>query len=150
MMAITRNVRAQWSMVTPPCFGLPFAHKGSRSSGENVRACRKVPWEPGAFRCRARAPSEHKTSVANPKFAIPRANSASEFRIQSHTSNLLILVWFSNLKFLSADAILILGTSIPHTSAWEEPGKGDNIPGKNHMLAGQSPLQPSTRYLDRS
>src|SRR5258706_10470128 len=54
-------------------------------------------------------------SAANPKFAIPRGNSASEFRIQSHTSNLLILVWFSNLKFLSADAIVILGTSnSPH------------------------------------
>src|SRR5882724_13612586 len=34
------------------------------------------------------------SSVANPKFAIPRGNSESEFRIQSHTSNLLILVWF--------------------------------------------------------
>src|SRR5260221_3359087 len=49
-------------------------------------------------------------SVANPKFAIPRGSSAIEFRIQSHTSNLLILVWFSNLKFLNADAMLILGT----------------------------------------
>ena len=31
-----------------------------------------------------------RTSVANPKFAMPWSNSASEFRIQSHTSNLLI------------------------------------------------------------
>src|SRR5712675_101015 len=30
--------------------------------------------------------------VAKPKSAIPRGNSASDFRIQSHTSNLLILV----------------------------------------------------------
>src|SRR5260370_35977185 len=60
-----------------------------------------------------------RSSVANPKFAIPRGNSASEFRIQSHTSNLLILVWFSNLKFLNADAIVILGTSnSPH---WPMP-----------------------------
>src|SRR6267154_2604026 len=35
-----------------------------------------------------------RTSVTNPKFAIPGGSSASEFRIQSHTSNLLNLVWF--------------------------------------------------------
>ena len=35
-----------------------------------------------------------RTSVTNPKFAIPAGSSASEFRIQSHTSNLLNLVWF--------------------------------------------------------
>jgi len=31
----------------------------------------------------------------------------------SHTSNLLNLVWFSDLKFLTADAMEILGTSNP-------------------------------------
>jgi len=36
-----------------------------------------------------------------------------EFRIQSHTSNLLNLVWFSDLKFLNVDAMEILGTSNP-------------------------------------
>jgi hypothetical protein len=42
-------------------------------------------------------------------------NAPGEFRIQSHTSILLNLVWFSNLKFLKANAIQILGTSNPHT-----------------------------------
>ncbi len=55
----------------------------------------------------------YQTSVANPKFAISRGSSASEFRIQSHTSNLLILVWFSDLKFLNVDAMQISGTSNP-------------------------------------
>src|SRR3954468_12460964 len=35
--------------------------------------------------------------------------------MQSHTGNLSALVWFSNLKFLNADAMLILETSnSPH------------------------------------
>src|SRR6476661_5985932 len=38
---------------------------------------------------------------------------SGEFRIQSHTSNLLNLVWSSDLKFLSVDAMGILGTSNP-------------------------------------
>ena len=55
------------------------------------------------------------SSVADPKFAMPWSNTPSEFRIRSHTTNLLILVRFSNLKFLNADAMLIPGTSnSPH------------------------------------
>jgi hypothetical protein len=58
---------------------------------------------------------EYQPSVANPKFAKPWSSLASEFRIQSHTGNLLILVWFSNLNFLNADAMVIPGTSnSPH------------------------------------
>jgi hypothetical protein len=42
-------------------------------------------------------------------------NALGEFRIQSHTSNLLNLVWFSDLKFPNANAMEILGTSnSPH------------------------------------
>src|SRR5712675_1758391 len=40
-------------------------------------------------------------------------NTPGEFRIQSHTSNLLNLVWFSDLKFLNVNAMKILGTSNP-------------------------------------
>jgi hypothetical protein len=40
-------------------------------------------------------------------------NAPGEFRIQSHTSNLLNLVWFSDLKFLNVNATKILGTSNP-------------------------------------
>jgi len=40
-------------------------------------------------------------------------NALGEFRVQSHTSNLLNLVWFSDLKFLSVDAMEILRTSNP-------------------------------------
>src|SRR5258705_1343536 len=47
-------------------------------------------------------------------------NTPGEFRIQRHTSNLLNLVWFSDLKFLNVNATMILGTSNPpheHCSA---------------------------------
>ena len=37
----------------------------------------------------------------------------SEFRIQCHTSNVLYLVWYSDLKFLNADAAKMTGTSNP-------------------------------------
>jgi hypothetical protein len=40
-------------------------------------------------------------------------NTPGEFRIQSHTSNLLNQVRFSDLKFLILDAMEILGTSNP-------------------------------------
>ena len=63
----------------------------------------------------AQVPRRQHTSLANPKFAIPLSNSPSEFRIQSYASNLLILVWFSNLKFLNEGAMMIPGTSnSPH------------------------------------
>src|SRR4029077_18903513 len=39
--------------------------------------------------------------------------SPGEFRIQGHTSNLLNLVWFSNLKFLNVNAMKIVGTANP-------------------------------------
>jgi hypothetical protein len=45
------------------------------------------------------------TSVANPKFRKCLGNTPGEFRIRSHTSNLLNLVWFADLKFLNANAI---------------------------------------------
>ena len=53
------------------------------------------------------------TSVANPKFVSPWSEARIEFRIQSHTSNLLNLVWFTDLKFLNADAMEMTGTSNP-------------------------------------
>ena len=36
-----------------------------------------------------------------------------EFRFQSHTSNILNLVWFTDLKFLNVDAMQMIGTSNP-------------------------------------
>ena len=71
----------------------------------------------------AQVPRRHRTSVANPKFAIPWSNSPSEFRIQSHASNLLILVRFSNLKFLNAGAMLIPG-NFKFTALAEETRTG--------------------------
>src|SRR4029077_11436287 len=53
------------------------------------------------------------TSVANPKFVLFWSEAQIEFRIQSHTSNLLNLVWFTDLKFLNADAMEMTGTSNP-------------------------------------
>ena len=60
----------------------------------------------------AAMPFSH-SSVANPNFAISRGKVGSEFRILSHTSNSLNLVWFSDLKFLYVNAMKILGTSNP-------------------------------------
>ncbi|RCI77426.1 hypothetical protein D7I41_20030 [Ochrobactrum sp. MH181795] len=54
-----------------------------------------------------------ETSVANPKFVSLRGGVANEFRIQSHTSNILDLVWFTDLKFLDDDAMQMTGTSNP-------------------------------------
>jgi uncharacterized membrane protein YhaH (DUF805 family) len=51
--------------------------------------------------------------VANPKFVLPWSEALIEFRIQSHTSNLLNLVWFTDLKFLNVDAMEMTGTSTP-------------------------------------
>jgi len=51
--------------------------------------------------------------VANPKFALSGCATVSEFRIQSHTSNLFNLVWSSDLKFLNAAATKITVTSNP-------------------------------------
>ena len=53
------------------------------------------------------------SSVANPKFATSGCGTGSEFRIRSHTRKILYLVWYSDLKFLNADAIKMLGTSNP-------------------------------------
>jgi hypothetical protein len=51
--------------------------------------------------------------VANPKFVSLWSRARIEFRIQSQTSNLLNLVWFTDLKFLNADAMEMTGTSNP-------------------------------------
>jgi hypothetical protein len=57
--------------------------------------------------------SKKPASVANPKFVLPWSEARNEFRIQNHTTNLLNLVWFTDLKFLNADAMEITGTSNP-------------------------------------
>ena len=58
-------------------------------------------------------PGRFGPSVANPKFAISGRGTVSEFRIQSHTSNILYLLWYSDLKFINAVATKMTGTSKP-------------------------------------
>ena len=92
----------------------------------------------------ARALAWFRASVANPKFALPWSSSPSEFRIQSHTSNLLILVWFSDLKFPNADAMKILGTSNPPhsarlTSKWAG-AEGSRISCSGFSIPSASPI----------
>jgi len=53
------------------------------------------------------------TRVANLKFASLGSSVTSEFRIRSHTSNSLNLVWFMDLKLLNANAMQMTGTANP-------------------------------------
>lgn len=55
-------------------------------------------------------------SIANLKFVSLGSSTWSEFRIRSHTSKRLNLVWFTVLEFLNVNATQMVGTANPPRS----------------------------------